>query len=62
VSKGVHPENIPRFNTRLDEAMLRNVVKESEITTALVCGAPEMNFTVGNVLVGLLGRDRVHVM
>jgi hypothetical protein len=40
VSKGEHPQNIPRLESRLDENQLTRVVGGNDITTALVCGSP----------------------
>lgn len=62
VSKGAHPDGIPKLASRLDEPTLRSIVKDSNITTALVCGSPEMNFVIGNVLMSLIDKDRVHVL
>lgn len=62
VSKGDHPAGIPKLESRLDANQLTRIVNNQDITTALVCGAPEMNNVVGNSLIGLLGRDRVHIL
>lgn len=62
VSKGEHPAGIPKFESRLDPNLLTRIVNGQSIKTALVCGAPEMNNVVGNCLIGLLGRERVHIL
>jgi hypothetical protein len=62
VSKGQHPASIPKLESRLDEHRLTQIANSNNITTALVCGLPEMNFNVGGSLIKLLGKDRVHIL
>jgi len=62
VSKGGQPAGIPKLQSRLDAAQLARIISGQNITTALVCGSPEMNNVVGNSLIELLGRERVHIL
>lgn len=62
VSNGRHPEGIPQMSGRLNEAQLSAITTHKNITTALVCGSPDMNYTVGTALRKLLGEYRVHIL
>jgi hypothetical protein len=62
VSKGEQPAGIPKLESRLDANQLTQIVNSQNITTALVCGSPEMNNSVGNCLISLLGKERVHIL